>query len=543
MTGYDLALVAVTLGIAALALLPSNVARPWRGSAAVFAAALGGAVILGRLPTLSRGYAFNPDEAQMTAQAIAFLNDPVPWRSFDGGSGGPLVSAFVALPRLAGMQPNIQASRFLGILLDAATVIALYALLCVLYGDAVARIGVLLPATFYGLTVADDFVHYSSEQLPMFLFAVALYALARLFVSRDGRIGRRLFATSFVIGLLPFTKLQLVPLAIFAAALAVLVALRREASPAPRRRAEVLAALSGFLTPLALLVLICLWAGTLHDAIVSYVLFAIDYGAFTVERHSLHVTFANEPFFRAYVVAAAFVAAATVVLLFTGKMDKSSPLFRRRVALVAIATIAVVTAAYSMIEPGTGFAHYALLAVVPVALLTASLIGLAWPSLTGQRTRQLGAGALLALLSIVVLLRFPLAYGNPYLATDWQAPPSEPAAMLRRYVRPGERLALWGWMPQYAVVPDAVLGTRDAATVGQLTPSALQEYYRARYLGDIEERRPEFLLDAVAPGSFEYTDRATQGIESFPALARIVSRDYRLVAEADGVRLFKRVRK
>lgn len=45
-------------------------------------------------------------------------------------------------------------------------------------------------------------------------------------------------------------------------------------------------------------------------------------------------------------------------------------------------------------------------------------------------------------------------------------------------------------------------------------------------------------MDAVAPGLDGPTDRATQGYESFPALAALIRERYELKEDVAGVRIF-----
>jgi hypothetical protein len=126
------------------------------------------------------------------------------------------------------------------------------------------------------------------------------------------------------------------------------------------------------------------------------------------------------------------------------------------------------------------------------------------------------------------------------LRQNLQHAPDQVTAMLLRHVKPGDRMAIWGWMPRYFVETGALLGTRDSLSQFQIETRVFQSYYRERYLADMLANRPEFFLDAVAPGSFRYKDRATQGHETFPALSALLDRDYKLVDEVAGVRLYQR---
>jgi hypothetical protein len=47
-------------------------------------------------------------------------------------------------------------------------------------------------------------------------------------------------------------------------------------------------------------------------------------------------------------------------------------------------------------------------------------------------------------------------------------------------------------------------------------------------------------VDAVAPGSFIFNNRASFGYETFPALAEHINAHYSMAGEIDGIRIFLR---
>jgi hypothetical protein len=82
--------------------------------------------------------------------------------------------------------------------------------------------------------------------------------------------------------------------------------------------------------------------------------------------------------------------------------------------------------------------------------------------------------------------------------------------------------------------------TRFSDSVLQIEPSPYREYFRSVYAADFRSARPAVFVDAVGPDAFAYTDRATTGYETFPELQEAVARDYRLIADIDGARVFVR---
>ncbi len=82
------------------------------------------------------------------------------------------------------------------------------------------------------------------------------------------------------------------------------------------------------------------------------------------------------------------------------------------------------------------------------------------------------------------------------------------------------------------------MGTRDPSILLLMQPSRYREYFRERFLSDVRTHPPRVFVDGVAPNAFTYKDRATEGFETFPALAAFVHEHYAQREEVTGVRIF-----
>src|SRR6202011_1349505 len=76
--------------------------------------------------------------------------------------------------------------------------------------DSIAILATAPAFIFWSAAAHTDFVHYSSEQLPIFLLAVAFYLFVRSF---EGERFRYPVGAGLVLGLVPFAKLQAAPIA------------------------------------------------------------------------------------------------------------------------------------------------------------------------------------------------------------------------------------------------------------------------------------------------------------------------------------------
>ncbi|SDU04702.1 4-amino-4-deoxy-L-arabinose transferase [Verrucomicrobium sp. GAS474] len=173
------------------------------------------------------------------------------------------------------------------------------------------------------------------------------------------------------------------------------------------------------------------------------------------------------------------------------------------------------------------FSHFLILAGILAALVALGGGGLEW--------RQA------LCLGVVLPLAFFSRYHTEYLgrmAGDRELPPPPLARQVRELARSGDRVAIWGWSPEIAVEAGLPLGTCEPATDMAIKPNPMREWYRARFLAGLRENRPRFFVEAIGDDSPFFFDRESEGIGSFPELARHVEAHYRFAGEERGMRLY-----
>jgi hypothetical protein len=534
--------VLVVLALACAPALPVRGGTAFRVAAgpAAFLVAVFAALFFLRLPVITAGITVNADEGQMTAQAITFLRHPVPWVDFEGTTSGPLNSVVLAVPALAGFAPSLASSRLVGTCLLFVTLVCLYLTQRRWWDDLAARIGLVLPFALFGGGTDGAYAGYASEQLPMTLIAIAILCAAESW-ARPAASAWLAGVAGAVIGALPFAKLQSAPLAaLLVAGWAVLIAVRTPRAAAFRR---ALAFAGGVAFVPALVVIVASARGGFHDFLVSYVLLPHTY----VKENCCTVAgpgfFLSDAPFRAFFgLAACLTLALTAGLAVRARRTRVQ--IRKTAIVLGFFLLMAAVAVYAIEVPQTPFVHYLLFLVIPVAGIAGTLFGSFAATLHAGRARRflIAAAAVAALASTAPLAAGALGddfyLGHPLTRVQ---PPIDPeVAQLRARIRPGDRVAMWGWMPDYLVDTDAVMGTRDAISQFQIENRSFRGYYRARYLRDFTANRPAFLIEAVGPAMFAFHDRKTEGIESFPALRRVLGEAYTVVYDDGNVRLFER---
>jgi hypothetical protein len=197
-------LVIVALLAVSVSVLPKEGPRRLGRSRWLFAFFVVLAIFAARWPSTLSYLELNPEESQMTAQAITIRHFPIPWKSYDTTTSGPLNSAVLVAPALFGKSIDFVSTRLVAIALILGTLAFLFAITRTLYGELAARLGLLLPLAFFCCVRSPDFADYTSEMLPMFLLSAAAYGLVRF-----GMVEPRGIAfTGFALGCLPFANLQ-----------------------------------------------------------------------------------------------------------------------------------------------------------------------------------------------------------------------------------------------------------------------------------------------------------------------------------------------
>jgi hypothetical protein len=522
--GYLLALVVIGLNLKERVLLP------------LYLTAAVGLLVVMRLPAVLLNRELNADESQMLSHALTLYQDPVYWRSVDGTTIGPLDNYLLVIPRLLGFQLDYTSARVMGLLCVAGSLLFFFHALNRWFGRQLARVALLVPLLFLAFTQETDFVHYSSEQLPVFLLSICLALLADL--STEGRLSaQRTFWLGLVAGMVPFAKLQAVPQAGLLVVGALYLAYqhyRQTQSGKP-----LLLLLLGGITFPALVLGWIVSMEIFQDFIDFYILGNAVYaggsslGEMPTQFGKLILL---SPDFTALLIVVALMTLAGVLYARRNPSKEELP----RGMFVPVLTMSYGLAAiYAATKSGNLFVHYLNFCVYPLALTAA--LGM-------QRMKQnkfmLLAGPLLLLtwFGIVDAISYLKSRQLNSLISEGATtlPESPVVRALKPFATPTDRMVVWGWQCQYYVEAQLAQGTAENHSERSIFLHPLRDVYRRRYLSDMRRTKPAIFLDAVGKNSLWVQNVATQGHESFPELAEYISRNYRFLGTIDGTRLYIR---
>jgi len=543
---WSLCLAPLVLAILAVAVWRPT--RAWkRPRAAVFLGLVLAVLLLARLPLLCYDY-FNPDEAFMLASAMRLTTDPVVNRSADTLSDGALDSYVLTLPALAGQPLTYVSSRLTAIAEIFGTLAFLWMTYRLFLAEWLAGLALGPTLCFFIFAGESDFIHGSSEHLPMFLSAPAVYLLARAYRSDSPALWR--WAVFGVLaGAMPFGKLQALPVTGMLLLLGAAVAWCK-----PNRGPALTALWAGAAGIPALFGAMLLSGGAFQEFWRSYIgnniLYTRAAGVAGLARihHALDLLFRVSSF-GAYGMAS-LVAWCAGLLACAGLVvarRHTPPLVPREAlrapaALSAASLLLLLAGFVSVVTPGRQFQHYLIFLVIPFGLLTASAA--AWIAMAAREQGWNTGVRLLAASVFLVLTCVWPSVSRLDWADAWENarfPPDSPLVRaIQRYSSPHDMLVVWGWRSELHIASDRIPGTRFADSILQIDPTPNRDYFRSLFMEDFRRSRPAVFVDSVGPRAFGYTDPSVTGYETFPALRQAVDRDYQPLGELDGARAFVR---
>lgn len=522
------------LGSIALSLREARRRRNLFWDETVFATLMLGVLVAWRWPFWLNANPYNPDESQFIAGAITLTRDPVFWRAVDGTTSGPL-NFYALLPlRGLGMPLDYFTARVTGTLLVWISILACYRLIRSWYGAAPGRLAAVPFLAFFAAATDADFVHYSSEHVPLALMGVAAWGLFGQHSDRHRK--SYVFGGALVAGMLPWAKLQTAPIALTLIIFALGQAWRDRnlVGPARVRRIAEIGLASSFASLLVLL--LAGVTGQLSHLYRDYLVQNLSYidqpwtMSFALRqllRYSLET--GNLPAFGAVTLGGVFLA-GVLTKCGTKKAFLAAGLF------CCIAALCVVT-------PKRPSLHYTLLLIVPLGIWAGIAIGELWSFETRPdrpRWRSLGV----AFIALCLIFGTRVMHGSPdmmgHFSDHWRHPRSAAGNIARTLTTRDDRIAVWGWMDRIYVETGLPQATRESETFEQLAPSRQQQHYRARYVSDLVRTRPAIFVDATGPGAPYFSDRAAYGHEIVPALTEFLKANYCLLTDLGNARIYVR---
>jgi hypothetical protein len=510
---------------------------------AIFSALI---LIAFRWPTLMH-LNLNVDEDFLVAGSLALKER---WNYFavlDGTTSGPLNFAPLVVFSLLGSSLDIAAARVVALVLIWLCILCAYAIIRAVASPRFAFFCTVVLSLLFGSFTHDGWTHYSSAHVSVLLVLLGFLHIVSIIVTQ--RI-TTLSAVSFGVTVfaMPFAKLQSsLFAALFAGWFFILIAFRVKTPATLRSKVFIgLAALFSLLLPLLVLTGARAVYINAEDFWISYVEYANYYvsaGAHTMrERFGVgwRMLHSNPELLLLFlVVAIAYGLAGCALLALRAPVSQTS-----RSLLVLVASVLVI-GLVTVLAPGRDFTHYLLFLFVPACVgltLVASILYEAWAA--RRKGRQPMWPIPILCVNVCCVLLIPRIVGGHQSFARIPEVPKVHQSFISKVMDaaklPEDRLAIWGWCPQLHGQTWMAPGTRDVITQRHIIPSPLREYYRARYVKDLRERRPAFFVDSTGTNAcaLDFNNRARFGHETVPELKREIDSEYQFLCDQEQLRLY-----
>ena len=525
------------------AVLTNKFRSPWLFLGASFLL-----LFLLRLSSIVYNQEINPDESQMIAQALTLRYDPVFWRSVDGTTGGPLNTYLLTLVGLFGLPYDYITAHLVACALVMLILLLSYGTARHWFGEMPAR-WALLPFVFMlGLSQNADLLHYNSELIVVALLAGAGYLYARI-ISDDNPALWRIALVGLLLGLVPFSKLQGLPIAAVVGLAVLIDLLNRESSRKTKVTRLAVLVGSGLATIGVLMGIISL--GGVYDSFVTFYLRAnFGYG----DSPSILTQLMSLPAYLQNVCELLAIVILTVVvwlLIFVRRT--TSGVFpatsQRGWKIGGFLLFTVFAGLFAILRTGMNFIHYFFFLFNPLLLLLAY----GWQKLLHDGSLPVSVRRFQVLTMAVLLAVFGggTLYGyvqggpiNQYVSDQqggWRVPLSPVAKEVMKYALPGESLVVWGWMCSYYVETKMPQGVAENHSQRSVFFKPMLKEYQQRYVANVTQSFPPVFVDAVGNHDLWMNDRLTQGHEILKPLGRFVATNYKYMGLVNDSRIYVRL--
>jgi len=524
-------------------------------------------LLLCRAPWILIGREFNPDESSFLAQAARYSLDIVPWRPTHSGTSGPLTPYLLAALAAVGMPLSYATAHVATLVIQCLVLIISYRALRIMFSDLAARLAIVPAAVWMAHTADNDFIHYSSEHVPLLLLSGATLAAALAIYGHRPR-WLWLFVSGLAAGAVSFAKLQAVPMALVCSSATLVAAWFT--SPSMRQGARDFASYSaGAITlPVVMLVMIVsggVWTDFIQEYFVENLAYGFNHATALTwwDRFEEDFAFVISTYpYAAMAMQAVACLSIAVWSMLAGRMPEA---IAKVTAFQVFCTVAYGLAAlYGILRPGMNFPHYLLLFLPPFMMATAVAVEASLRSKPADgRPSQPWAAFLVVFASAGCALGLAAVHNSfPYHEpkADVEAwliansiGKSEEATAVESFTKPGDEIAVWGFRPDIYVEAGRRPAVRDCETSTAIKPGPFQASYRDRFLQDMQRTPPAMFVDAVCHAGWltflpsrghPLTDIAHGGHETFPALRELVNSNYflRTVVNYDAgvIRIFER---
>lgn len=537
------------------------------------------------------GYEFNYDASQSITAARTLFHDPRFWVSVDVGTHGPGVAVPQMILPLCGIAIDYAGSRLLGIIFMFVCMYCVFVIIRRLADEFTSRL-VLIPSIFIVAALTfSDYVEYNGEHPIVLFMMLSLACITSAFFPEASaeqsdpmkHVSEKhalimLFVGGLILGFIPWTKVQGVPLTALILLIggmgAVFVNVEKDDSSRFRKVLNRLFLFaSGFLIPTIAIVSGLIYDNSLSLMFNSYINWNLVYAK--RNDSSFLTKLWNERLFLAKFIVGTtyfhlFVQPITIIALVLYIRSARHQQLSLKFALVILSI--VLGALVIIIAPGNGFFHYLVFLLFPLCLIYSVL----WLSLLRLSGSRKSLGQLIFLLGGIFIPFIawgftPSRYGDGKMIVPFTvvkgfnrarsasvlASRNRVISYISEITEPGDYIGVWGWRPEIFVKTNTLSATRSSVNMREaIRELPMSDYFCDLFLQDLKLKRPRVFVDnshrydftvllytglSKANTTWPKRTYADFQYENYPQLKEWIDSNYTLYVKVDsGVRIFTR---
>lgn len=506
--------------------------------------------LLLRLPTLLANE-IDADESEWIAGAATLIKDPRFWLSVDGTTSGPLNIFPLIVPHILGWEISFSSVRlFMILFIEIPTVCLLYLSIKKLTNTKAGQRFVFLwiffnafmfvpsfyrPDGFFNFVYGSLFI-YQSEKVPVLFISAIIFLMAQWY-----RSGKKdmflLYASFFIIGMLPYAKIQSLYIAFYLGILMVGLLWFCSGLNTAKKATHTLAMGTAVAAPSLICLYYLLCSKAWEDFFQSYILNNIVYSGTTNQSKIIVNLFFDKyiynPFARTIIKALPMpqllflyaLLICTAFLLYKFIRDKAR-LDKAKFFELSTVVAWLLTSYLTVVKSHRPFLHYYSFLLPPLMMTLVVL----YHHLVSTGSVAMQAWNKKVKLEQVIaysLLLFSLPYfisGNKFIdelkheGKRKICPINKDILTFKK--ADADKLVVYGWHNnewgshnKYYVETSLLQGTRESHSERQMSANNFSgkqfRYYRNRYISDIVNNKPVFILDMESEGYKDFPEFKT----------------------------------
>lgn len=479
-------------------------------------------MIYGRWSSIIYPIPLNPDEVQAAANTLRIMSDGFSWGSLDGTTVGPLNSIVLIWPKFIGLDVTLSFVRLTACFILTCICAFTYLSAVILSERWLAILCCAPLVLFYSFTKSTEFLHYSSELLPVLILSIVNFLVLSILNKSRTFLTTKLLLIGVLIGSVPFSKLQATPIAAIIGAYALFLIVFYQKK---KRTKNITSLVFGVLVIPAFFLIPLRLSENFLDFWNSYIVWAGVYIKSPTSLLLIHHMITQDASLKycTYFLLLLCLFSCLFVQRCIFSTQKKATLSLYLASLLAVIF-------FSISKPGNLFPHYLMFFPPFLVIFVAHSLQ--------DIFRTLFHKIFFVFFYIFLFLSFLWLHSYDSNLDKFNFSRRSHKTILKQdfsitspnifswLPATNNYLLIWGWMPQWYLLSNRAPATRESHTYGQIVDSKLNKYLRSRFLQDLKYSNPDYVLDAVNGSSFGFNNASKYSPSIFPEFNELLSSSY-----------------